>query len=703
MAPESENNLRVEIGHVLFIDLVGYSKLLIEEQKERVRQLTDIVMATAQVREATNEQLVRLPTGDGMALVFRNSSEEPARCALDIAKALKAHLEIPVRMGVHSGPISGVVDVGGKANLAGAGINLAQRVMDCGDAGHILLSRHVAEDLEQYGHWQPHLHDLGEWEVKHGARLGVVNLYRDDLGNPQLPKKFQVLKKHGARVRWASATAAFLAFVAIVTGIAIFSHYRRGSTLAAPEKSIAVLPFENLSRDPDNAYFTEGVQDEILTRLSKLAGFKVISRTSTQRFKSSPEHLPQIASQLGVMNILEGSVQRAADEVRVNVQLIKASTDAHLWADSYDRKTTDIFGVESEIAQAVAENLQAKLTGSEQQAITARPTENAAAHDLYLRGRFFWNKRTAPDFKTALGYFEQAVKADPNYAVAYAGMADCYTLLPLYGGGVPADLYPKAITMAQKAIAIDSSLAEPHASLGLIHALFDFDFPTSVSEFEQAIQLNPNYATAHQWFGDSTLPSLRQFDRANAELQRALELDPLSVAIYEDVGTTYWITGRYQDAVAQLRKAIEMDPRNYSSYWGLGQALEGVGDLPGAMAAYQKSVELDDDPFPLGLLGAAKAKAGDRAAALAILQKLEETAKHRYVADYLIALVHLALGEKDEAMRWFESSYAKHQPDLNWIRVDPALRSLHGDPRYEALAEKIVPTREMESLGKQSP
>ena len=237
----------------------------------------------------------------------------------------------------------------------------------------------------------------------------------------------------------------------------------------------------------------------------------------------------------------------------------------------------------------------------------------------------------------------------------------------------------------------------------MIHALFDFDFPTSLSEFEQAIQLNPNYATAHQWFDDSTLPSLGQFDRANAELQRALELDPLSVAIYEDVGTTYWITGRYQDAVAQLRKAIEMDPRNYSSYWGLGQALEGVGDLPGAMAAYQKSVELDDDPFPLGLLGAAKAKAGDRAAALAILQKLEETAKHRYVADYLIALVHLALGEKDEAMRWFESSYAKHQPDLNWIRVDPALRSLHGDPRYEALAEKIVPTREMESLGKQSP
>jgi TolB-like protein/Tfp pilus assembly protein PilF len=459
-------------------------------------------------------------------------------------------------------------------------------------------------------------------------------------------------------------------------------------------KSVAVLPFGNLSRDPDNEYFAAGIQDEIITRLAQISDLKVISCTSTQRYKSTGENLRQIASELGVTNIVEGSVQKANDQVHVNVQLLNAVTDSHLWADTFDRKLTDVFGVESEIAKTIADTLRAKLTGREVVTLAARPTENNAAHDLYLKGRFFWNKRTSADMKTALGYFEQAANVDPNYAIAYAGMADCYLLLPLYGGGVPTEMYPKATAMAQKAIALDPNLGEPHASLGLIHALFDFDFATSVREFEEAIRLNPNYATAHHWFGDSTLPALGQFDRANAEVKRALQLDPLSVVNNVDAGTVYWITGRYQEAVAQFRKAIEMDPRNYTAHWGLGQALERVGDLASAIAEYEKSTQLDDDPLPLGLLGAAKAKAGDRAAALAILNRLEAIAKQRYVPDYSFALIHLALGEKDQAMHWLESSLAKHQPDLNWIRVDPDLRGLHGDPRFETLAEKIVPARE---------
>ena len=460
-------------------------------------------------------------------------------------------------------------------------------------------------------------------------------------------------------------------------------------------KSVAVLPFGNLSRDPDNEYFAAGIQDEIITRLAQISDLKVISCTSTQRYKSSGENLRQIANELGVTNIVEGSVQKANDQVHVNVQLLNAVTDSHLWADTFDRKLTDVFGVESEIAKTIADTLRAKLTGREAATLAARPTENNAAHDLYLKGRFFWNKRTSSNIKTALGYFEQAANVDPNYAVAYAGMADCYLLLPLYGGGVPTEMYPKATAMAQKAIVLDPNLGEPHASLGLIHALFDFDFATSVREFEEAIRLNPNYATAHHWFGDSTLPALGQFDRANAEAKRALQLDPLSVVYNVDAGTVYWITGRYQEAVAQFRKAIEMDPSNYTAHWGLGQALERVGDLAGAIAEYEKSTQLDDDPLPLGLLGAAKAKAGDRAAAIAIFSRLQETAKQRYVPDYSFALINLALGRKDDAMKWLESSYAKHQPDLNWIRVDPDLRSLHGDPRFEALAEKIVPAREI--------
>src|SRR5438876_2575264 len=305
MADEQKTKLRLEIAHVLFIDIVGYSKLLVKQQSELVRELNEVVSGTKQFQEADAEgKLIRLPTGDGMALVFRNDPEAPAQCALEISQALKSHPNIQLRMGVHSGPVNEVADVNQRANIAGAGINMAQRVMDCGDAGHILLSKHVAEDLEQYDHWRPLLHDLGTCEVKHGMRVSIVNLHADQVGNPQLPKKFQALKKHRARVRWAATTAALIALGVIVAGIAMFSRYRIRSTLAAPEKSIAVLPFENLSAEKANAYFADGIQDEILTRLSKIADLKVISRTSTQHYKSAPENLPEIARQLGVAHVL---------------------------------------------------------------------------------------------------------------------------------------------------------------------------------------------------------------------------------------------------------------------------------------------------------------------------------------------------------------------------------------------------------------
>src|SRR6266446_149860 len=283
MSAEIKKEIQLEIAHVLFIDIVGYSKLSINEQRAAVDELNEVVRVSEQFQKAeAAARLIKIPTGDGIALVFYTSPEAPAQCAVEISRALKEHPSLRLRMGVHSGPVSGVIDVNGHANLAGAGLNMAQRVMDCGDAGHILLSKHVAEDLEEYEHWRPLLHDLGACEVKHGMRVSIVNLYADQVGNPQLPKKFQALKKHRARVRWAAMTAALLALTLIVAGFAMFFRNRMGSTLPAPEKSIAVLPFENLSSDKENAYFADGIQDEILTRLSKIADLKVISRTSTQ-------------------------------------------------------------------------------------------------------------------------------------------------------------------------------------------------------------------------------------------------------------------------------------------------------------------------------------------------------------------------------------------------------------------------------------
>jgi TolB-like protein len=470
----------------------------------------------------------------------------------------------------------------------------------------------------------------------------------------------------------------------------------RSNAQPVSTKSIAVLPLANLSSDPGNEYFAAGIQDEIITRLAQVADLKVISCSSTQRYKAEAQNLRQVASELGVTNILEGSVQKANDEVRVNVQLLNALTDSHLWADSFDRKLTDVFAVESEIARTVADNLRAKLTGHELATLNARPTENSAAHELYLKGRFFWNKRDTPDLQKALGYFREAAAQDPKYALAWSGVADVYVLLPLFGGADPADAYPKAKEAANKAIALDPNLAEPHADLAVLADIFDFDASLSMREFEKAIALNPNYATAHHWFGNSLLEAIGDFDRSIAEMKRAVELDPLSIAINVDLGVSYYYAGRYHDGIVQIRKALDLDANSYYVHSNLGEVLELSGDSPGAIAEYEKSVALDSDPFPLALLGHAQALAGNRVDALKILQQL--AASSRYAPDYSVGLVYLGLGDKSQAMDWLEKSFAKRQPDLNTLRFDPLLKPLHGDPRFEALAEKILPARELAAL-----
>src|SRR5262249_3262696 len=476
MPTDSESHLQLEIGHVLFIDMVGYSKLLIDEQRERIQELRQIVRGTEQFRLAEAEgKLIRLPTGDGGALVFRSSPEAPALCALEISKSLKAHPELRVRMGIHSGPVNEVTDLNEQMNVAGAGINIAQRVMDCGDAGHILLSKHTPEDLGHYRQWQLQLHDLGECEVKHGGRLHVVNLHTDELGNPRVPTKFrQAVKK-----RRRALIAVLILFAAAVG--AGFYFFSQRPAFKAPDKSIAVLPFENLSEDKANAYFAEGMQDEILARLSKIADLKVISRTSTEKYKSAPDNLREIAKQLGVGNVLEGSVQKSGGSVRVNVQLINALNDAHLWGDIYERKLTDIFAVESDIAKTIADKLQVKLTGAEKEMIAAQPTSDLTAYELYLKGRSLWGKRSGDNIPKAIAFYEQAIARDPNYALGYAGLAEAYAILPGYTATAAQDAYPKSKAAAVKALQLDDKLAEAHTALAMILCVGDLDMAGSMS------------------------------------------------------------------------------------------------------------------------------------------------------------------------------------------------------------------------------
>ena len=460
-------------------------------------------------------------------------------------------------------------------------------------------------------------------------------------------------------------------------------------------KSIAVLPFANLSEDKGNAYFAEGIQDEILTRLSKVADLKVISRTSTQHFKSSPENLPEIAKQLGVAHILEGSVQKASDQVRVNVQLINALTDAHLWADTYDRKLTDIFAVESDIAKTIAETLQAKLTGSEKSSIAKVPTTNPEAYELYLKGRFFWNKRTAADLRKAIDYFNQAIEKDPNYALAYAAVAQSWLILPAYGGGSPKECIPPAEAAITKALELDESSSEAHTARGMLLAGYQFDYPAGKKEYERALQLNPNDATAHHWFASDVLGALGESEHEVAEMRRARDLDPLSLVINTNLGAALLRAHRFDEAIAQLRRTVALDNRFGYGRQTLGMALELKGQIPEAIAEYQAAIALDPSPTYLSLLGHVYGTIGRKDEATKLLGQIQDTGKSRYVDPYYLAIVHLGLGDREAALTALEKSFEELNGNtLEYIRTDPFLDPLRADPRFEALAEKIVPARE---------
>jgi TolB-like protein/Flp pilus assembly protein TadD len=456
-----------------------------------------------------------------------------------------------------------------------------------------------------------------------------------------------------------------------------------------PAKSIAVLPFENLSRDPDNAFFTEGVQDEILTRLAKVADLKVIARTSTRKFKSAPENLPDIAKQLGVANILEGSVQRAGDQVRVNVQLINALTNAHIWAEIYDRKLTDIFAVESEISKTIAETLQAKITGSEKNSIAKAPTTNPEAYELYLKGRFFAEKRTGEDMRKSIEYFNQAIAKDPSYALAYTGLADSYVLLASYADVSPKESLPPARSALKKALELDDTLAEAHASYGLL-AMLELDLERSVTELKQATELKPNYATAHHWLAWARM-TLGRSDPAIAEGKRAVELDPLSLIINADLSRMFFFARRYDEAEAQARKTLEMNSRFFRGHYYLGAALEFKGHLPEAIPEFQKAFDLNHDPYSLAMLGQAYARNGQKEEAQNLLTQLNEKAKSQFVAPYAIALILTGLGEKQRAIDELEGAYRDGESNFLFIiKVDPMLDDLRSDPRFEALVQKIV-------------
>src|SRR5438874_2257018 len=696
MPAEIKKEIQLEIAHVLFVDIVGYSKVSINEQRAVIDELNEVVRASEQFQKAEVEaRLIKIPTGDGMALVFYKSPEEPVKCALEISRTLKEHPRLQLRMGVHSGPVSGVIDVNGHPNLAGAGLNMAQRVMSCGDAGHILLSKRVAEDLQEYEHWRPLLHDLGVCEVKHGTRVAIVNLHADEVGNPQLPKKFQALKKQSTRIRWAAAAATLLALGAIVAAIAIFSRYRARSSLAAPEKSIAVLPFENLSEEKANAYFADGIQDEILAKLAGIGDLKVISRSSTAKYKSKPEDLKTVARELGVATVLEGSVQKAGNRVRVNAQLLDARIDTHLWAKSYDRDLKDVFAVESEVAQEIADTLRAKLSQSQSIAIATVPTRDAEAYDLFLKGEYEERQAESTEnvefFDDAETFYRQALARDPSFALAYARLAYSRLNRHWFINRLDTAQLEEVKSNIERALAIAPDLPEAHLALGIFHYWGHRDYDSALRALDRAIELQPSNSDGRTYRA-AIYRRRGEWRRSLAEFERALELNPRDTSIPTEIGNAYLNLRRWSEAERALTRALALDPHNINAAFHLGvtyinstgdirrarQAWEGIPEPKGQVSQYGILISqmIGENPVYLDVLErhfADALKAQDVAPTNASEGRLNQL-EARVGIQVLAGQTAAAKSECEEARALLEAQLAERRPqdrtsltELAWI------------------------------------
>ena len=660
MSSEKEKRIELEIVHVLFLDIVGYSKRLTNEQHALIARLNQIVRDSDEFQRAEEaERLIKIPTGDGMALVFYKSPEQPVECALEISRALKTLPELRVRMGVHSGPVSAVTDLNDRTNAAGIGINIAQRVMDCGDAGHILLSKRVAEDLEQHGNWQTQLHDLGEVEVKHGVRVHVFNLYTEELGNPEVPNIFQ-------RQRTAKAAAK-----------------------GVDAKSLVVLPLANQSGDPSQAYFADGLTEELINTLGRIRPLHVIGRNSSFAFKDRTEDSRAIGQKLGVANLLEGSVRKAGERVRISVGLVRAVDGSQLWTQSYDRELKDIFAVQEEIARAIGDRLRVTLLGDTDASDPVRQTENAESYRLYFRGRYQWGKRTEAGLRTAIANFKEAIDLDSSNARAWAGLADCYTVLGCWGYEQPHQSYPKARAAAEKALELNDTLSEAHVSLAVAKKDYYWDWAGAEEGYKRALELNPSNVTARQWYAEC-LACLGRHDEAIAQCERARALDPLSLIVATTLARHgYCFARQYDRAIKELQEIVRTDPEFWIAQLFLGFALMYNGQFDDALAAFTKAKQIETNGDMLAGIGCALARSNQSAEAREVLAELEDLRQQQYVQPVVFAVIHAGLGENDNAFLCLEQAYQERAQWLSEIKVEPAFDNLRSDPRFAQLLQRI--------------
>ena len=720
MAIENSGLGELEIGHVLFIDIVGYSKLLTNEQRERLQRLNEIVRATEQFRMADGAgKLLRLPTGDGMILVFFNSPDAPARCAIAISRALGGNSDLPLRMGIHSGPVDRISHVDERLNLAGSGVNIAQRVMDCGDAGHILLSKRAADDLAQYAEWKSKLLPLGEVEVKHSVRIGVVSLVDGNVGNPAAPQRVLLAAQaKRRRVVAVTATAVFL-IMALAAGIWVWQ--RQSKSQGAAKKGVAVLPFENLSTDEQDNLFAGGVHREVLAHLAKLSDLKVISRASVMRYPTGGErNIKQIAQDLGITYVVEGSVQRAGNRVHVTAQLIDTQTDSNVWSETYDGEGADVIDFQTHIAQSISNQLGTKLSPRESADLTAKPTKDLAAYENYIKGQALMNMGSLPgerekyaeDNKRAVGLLEQAVARDPQFAAAYSALAEANIQLYLGSSNPNSEYRPRAEAALKQAQRLAPDAGETLYAEARVVYYGHHNFEKALAILEQAAKLLPNDADI-----SSTRGLLyRRFGRwqeAFAQFVRARELDPQELFPYINAGGAayalrWWteldpiteqILKRFPRRTKYLRVAMAENRQSRGDLDAADAQLASVNpDIETAFgplfdralwkrdyqearrllneaAKYPRSdLELERWTKEIQLVFVTREPPSTEAAAQAE-SRLEEQANQEETPEVSMALtaVKMILGKKEEAVRLAEVSLEKNPLSKDAITNSPRL------------------------------
>ena len=483
-----------------------------------------------------------------------------------------------------------------------------------------------------------------------------------------------------------AALLALLIVAIAAVGVSFYLH-ARNTELAI--ESIAVLPFVNQNNDPDMDYNSDGLTEGIINSLTHLPNLKVIARSSVFRYKGKETDPLTAGKELGVRAVLTGRLAQRGDSLLISAELVDVRDNKQLWGEQYSRRVSDLLTVQREIAGEITNGLKLKLSGEQQTRVTKHYTDNPEAYQLYLRGRFYWNKRTGEALKKSIEYFNQAVEKDPRYALAYAGLADAYGLLPSYSAGSPEESFPKAKAAAKRAIELDDSLAEAHTSLANAIFIYDWNLSEAIREFQRAIELNPNYPTAHHWYSDGPLLVMGRFDDAIAEMKRAQELDPLSLIINAEIGVNYYFAGEYDRSIEQLRKTLEMDPNFYFAHYNLGIAYELKGDFREALLECETARRLGDDPSVLCLTGHVLALSGKRDEASKTLDEMKEISKQRYLSAYLFARVYAALGDKDQAFQWLEKSYQDHAVDLCLFKIDPQMQNLRTDPRFADLVRRV--------------